>query len=356
MTELGDLLGGMLKEQNSMKATQGIEPGTISSYFVFGSYRFKIRVTKILVEKQNIGGDSLIWGNSTFGTWGTHKWGGAANQSFILGNSLAAILGTSLLGSQSSAYTTVETILLTQTIPDIARYEIAKWIGNESANYPVQMALGTGSTAYSNVDTTLENEVARKTISYDISNNKKIEYQIEILSTDTSFHTDDGFREVGLFDATTSGNLHARGLISSLSLNAAENARITITQDLEDDSIGDATISTAGLNNMQLFLSGASPTSPSHMAWATGTSDINISDLVLEGEIERSAIQTRSRLNDEVSIIGILAKNQGVSSAITKSGLFDANTSGNMFAETKFGDIDKTSLFQIYETDKVIVV
>ena len=59
------------------------------------------RYRKVITE--NIAGDTLIWGNTTFGIWGTSKWGGTANISFVLGNSLAAVLGTSLLGSQVSA-------------------------------------------------------------------------------------------------------------------------------------------------------------------------------------------------------------------------------------------------------------
>jgi len=56
-----------------------------------------------LIYEQNIGGETLIWGNASFGIWGTGKWGGAAQTSFILGNSGAAILGTSPLGSLTSS-------------------------------------------------------------------------------------------------------------------------------------------------------------------------------------------------------------------------------------------------------------
>ena len=44
----------------------------------------------------------MIGGSDDFGIWGTAKWGSTANISFVLGNSQAAILGTSKLGSQSS--------------------------------------------------------------------------------------------------------------------------------------------------------------------------------------------------------------------------------------------------------------
>ena len=55
-----------------------------------------------MIQEANIAGETLIWGSSIFGIWGTSKWGDSANISFVLGNSSAAILGTSKLGSQTS--------------------------------------------------------------------------------------------------------------------------------------------------------------------------------------------------------------------------------------------------------------
>ena len=38
------------------------------------------------VRYQNMGGDTLIWGNPAFGTWGSFKWGSTVtNSGFILG-------------------------------------------------------------------------------------------------------------------------------------------------------------------------------------------------------------------------------------------------------------------------------
>ena len=62
----------------------------------------KVFVKRVVVNTKNIAGDSLIWGNSTFGIWGTDKWGSVAQSGFVLGNSFAGILGTSKLGTQSS--------------------------------------------------------------------------------------------------------------------------------------------------------------------------------------------------------------------------------------------------------------
>lgn len=64
----------------------------------------KVIVKQYVISLRNIAGDSLIWGNSTFGVWGTNKWGNILNHSFILSNPGAAVLGTSKLGSQDSEW------------------------------------------------------------------------------------------------------------------------------------------------------------------------------------------------------------------------------------------------------------
>jgi len=355
MSEIGELIGENLKQQKARSETQGLEPGTISSYFVFGNYKFKIRITKILIEQQNIGGDTLVWGNSVFGVWGSFKWGSAANQSFILGNPYAGVLGTSPLGSQASSYSTVEELILNQTIPTIAREEIAKWLAGQSADYPTHMALGTGTTAYSEDDTALETEIARKTISYDVSTSKTVEYILEILSTDTTYHSDT-FREVGLFNASSNGELFARKVISALNMDPSTNTRITITQELSDFSQGQALMTTAGLNEIRDWLGGESATAPTHCAWGTGTTAVDASDTTLEGEQERNAFITTSRTDNITSFESILLKTEANGSDITKSGLFNAASSGDLFCETKFGAINKTSLFQVFETDRITVL
>jgi len=53
----------------------------------------------LAVKFKNIAGDTLIWGSTDFGIWGTFKWGSDANTSFILGLSKLGING---LGSVSS--------------------------------------------------------------------------------------------------------------------------------------------------------------------------------------------------------------------------------------------------------------
>ena len=59
------------------------------------------------VRTRNIASDVMIWGNADFGVWDEDQWGSTVETSFILGNSIAAILGTSKLGSQVSEWVVV---------------------------------------------------------------------------------------------------------------------------------------------------------------------------------------------------------------------------------------------------------
>lgn len=56
-----------------------------------------------IISTTNIAGDSLIWNHTQFGTWNSYKWGGTVQSSFVLGHSLAGLLGTSKLGSLASS-------------------------------------------------------------------------------------------------------------------------------------------------------------------------------------------------------------------------------------------------------------
>ncbi|MCK4960624.1 MAG: LamG domain-containing protein, partial [Planctomycetes bacterium] len=117
---LGNLIGDKFKQAKVQTETQGLNPGTSSSLFVFADYSIRVNVTRVLVESRSITG-AMIWGLDTWGSPTT--WGGS-----------------------KGSYSTVEDITLSQTIPTIAREEIAKWLAAESADDPDYGALGTGNT------------------------------------------------------------------------------------------------------------------------------------------------------------------------------------------------------------------
>ena len=67
------------------------------------SYTFQTEPRYRKITTKSIAGDILIWNNSDFGTWNSYKWGSSAQTSFVLGHSIAGILGTTKLGIQASA-------------------------------------------------------------------------------------------------------------------------------------------------------------------------------------------------------------------------------------------------------------
>lgn len=69
--------------------------------FKFKTDNFTIQHQATVFEQKNIGGDVLIYGNDSFGNWGSFKWGDSSSQSFILGLSK---LGINSLGDSASAF------------------------------------------------------------------------------------------------------------------------------------------------------------------------------------------------------------------------------------------------------------
>lgn len=330
---LGELLGASAKENKAKGETQGLEAGTISTYFVFGNYRLRVRVTRVLMESQTIG------------------------TAFILGHPDNGKLGTSTLGEGTlGSFTQIELLNIIQTMPDTAVIELSKWLAGESATNPDNFAAGTNSTAFAQSDTTLGTETDRTTVdTFTLSTDKKATFVTEIKSTDTGFHSS-AIREIGLFNDASAGEMFARIIIASLTMDNTKNYRFTIDLELFDITTGNALFTTAGLNEIRDWLGNASATAPTHMAWGTGTTTPVVGDTTLEGEQERNSIDDTNRLNNLISFKSILTSSEANGQSITKSGLFNAASTGTLFCETKFGAISKTSLFQINEEDRMRVI
>lgn len=357
-SELGILLGQSLKSQKDSSSIQGMTPDAISSYFVFSDYQFKIKVTKVLIEEQSIAGDALIWGNSTIGIWGTGEWADDSVFAFTLGHETAGVLGTSTLGGTLNPFETVEEIILTQSIPDIARREIIKWLSNESAKNLAYLSIGSGSTPYSSINEELETEITRKVITVDISESLKAQYILEISTADTEFQGTT-IKEIGLnSDATNNPAdiLYTRALISDLDITNIKNYKITVNHEYEDLSLGDSLMTNVGLNTIREFVSTGSDSSPSHAIWGDGTLPLVPTDIVLEGEVERNAIASIINNGFTTSYDSILDNTEANGTNITKAGLINAPSLGDLFAETLFGAINKTNLFQVQQTDRITIL
>lgn len=99
------------------------------------------------------------------------------------------------------------------------------------------------------------------------------------------------------------------------------------------------TVTTAGKNGAadQIL---ASPTlgKPTHMAIGTGTP----SGTALGTELDRNANTSKTRSGAVVTIVADWAAGDGTG-AITEAGLFDASSTGNMWASTTFSVINKAA-------------
>ena len=181
----------------------------------------------ITVEERSIAGDALIWGHSTFGIWGTYKWAASAAVSFILGNPLAGVLGTNKLGSQASAWTTVEVLTFSDSVQTTGREILAdRLIGDVSTNPAVEyLAIGTGTTAWTLADTALETEtgIRSATVNTWDGTSLEIEFQGVIYST----HPTGTITEVGFLNNVTGTKLFSRKNITPYVFDGSTELRIT---------------------------------------------------------------------------------------------------------------------------------
>ena len=92
----------------------------------------------------------------------------------------------------------------------LARF--AALIAGTGATAPTHMGIGTGTTAATAADTTLETEVDRNALVATSASGAVVTYRAYWAKTDGNTNT---VAEVGLFDAASSGTLIARTILSS---------------------------------------------------------------------------------------------------------------------------------------------
>lgn len=319
---LGKTIAGSVREQQDMKSTQGLKGGTISSLFTFANYKFTVNVTKVVIEKQNLAGNTLIWGNPDFGVWNNFDWGSAAQKSFVLGNTNAGLLGIAQIGSQNTFYQTIEEIFLTQTLPRIAKEEIMKWLaGNQGTNPPSHIALGADSTSFNEDQQELRNEIARRTCTFNTGNSKQIEYQIEISSTDTGFrnfsHDDDLETEDNKDSNNTTANWDGDGEISfgsstetaqSIELHDQQTTEATMTVDFNGQGTLNLFMSADGGNNFESVTNGQSHTfssTGSSLKWKITGSDVTVKNIKIVTS------DTYATSPNEVEEVGVFNSSSG---------------------------------------------
>jgi len=94
------------------------------------------------------------------------------------------------------------------------------------------------------------------------------------------------------------------------------------------------------------YLAGGAATQPKYVGWGTGAGTTSATDTTLFSETGSRTTgtatqQTTTTTNDTYQVIGTLTASGSVT--ITNAGLFDANTSGNLFVKGDFTGIGLTS-------------
>jgi hypothetical protein len=94
------------------------------------------------------------------------------------------------------------------------------------------------------------------------------------------------------------------------------------------------------------YLAGGAATQPKYVGWGTGAGTTSATDTTLFSETGSRTTgtatqQTTTTTNDTYQVIGTLTASGSVT--ITNAGLFDANTSGNLFVKGDFSGIALTS-------------
>lgn len=104
--EITDTIKQMMLDIRKLQA-QDISDTDILTRFEFTTGSFSVRHNGTTVYTRSIAGEGLVWNSPSFGLWGTGKWSDSLSYSFILGNPLAAVLGTSALGTNTSDWVAV---------------------------------------------------------------------------------------------------------------------------------------------------------------------------------------------------------------------------------------------------------
>lgn len=180
------------------------------------------RELSTLIYTKSIAGDTMIWGNPDFGIWGSYKWGNSANTSFILGHSIAGILGTCKLGSQASVNVLASVTNPNQQFIENFKTTTFKDTGVTTADWAVisgELSFTVGEIAQSNSvaynDGTINSATLTATLSAGVIGN----LTIELCANGSTFE--------GVTNATEH-NFTATGTNLKFKITSAGN--VTITQ------------------------------------------------------------------------------------------------------------------------------
>jgi len=97
-------------------------------------------------------------------------------------------------------------------------------------------------------------------------------------------------------------------------------------------------------------LNGTAYDEPSHVAWGDDNTTPLVGDTTLGNELERNAISDTNLTGTVMSMTGVLTTLDLNGSTINEVGLLNASSSGDLFVHEVFGDLEKTSSFEVETT------
>ena len=110
------------------------------------------------------------------------------------------------------------------------------------------------------------------------------------------------------------------------------------------------TVTSDGKEVLVSFLANSTVTAPTHVAFGTDGTTSNEEDTQLNTENLRVTILERVVTGKEVAITASVSTAQGNSITFKEAGIFNASTSGTLFARSTFSDISKTNSFELQIT------
>lgn len=102
-------------------------------------------------------------------------------------------------------------------------------------------------------------------------------------------------------------------------------------------------VTNAGINLLRDFLSGSSVTGITHLAVGSGTSSPSKTDTTLGSELARAAVGARTATAQKLTVTYTLPSSSAANGHnLTEAGLFNASSSGTMYARATHTAIAKT--------------
>jgi len=316
---LGTILGKTRQEAST--AYQGVFSKD-NEIDVIGTFDVPVQLTvsRLLIEERsyNSANQVLIWGHPTYSIWGTYKWGTEAD-AFL-------------------SWTTVSDIQMNDTLSDAGKKEITEWLIGNAAIGIKYIKFTTNTTAvYKPTELTISNDsvsITAKLTTIDL---------IGETITDLAFVSD-----------TSDTVVYYTKNITSYIKDQDHEYRVTLTIDLNKQ----IPLTDYGANSILKFLGGTNVTTPTHMAFGNGTIDPATSDTAMENELYRGSTTNDNSYNVFAQFETVLPQNQPPSQPvdISRLGLFDASSGGNMWVSAFIPTFNKTSRASLQQTIQIRLI